>query len=599
MVSRIYHKLAIFLTFIFLLVPAAYAKDKLQVSVDRNQIHEDDTLQLTVTGNMKLSLSFGSIFNLSSINMPKPDLGNLQDNFDIVNQSQKYNVQTVNSDTKAEISWVYTLAPKRTGSLTIPTIKFKGAESDPIHITVLKGSSPQVAAQNARTFLVASVDKKEVYVQEQVVYTLKLYYLDQLANGNLSDPKPENAIIESAGKQKQYTEMHNHQLYNVIERKYLVFPQKSGTLTLNRQTFSGSILGGGGLGGFSGFGGFSSKPVRARSEAINVKVKPPAAHQGQNWLPAMSLNLSEKWSQTPDKVKVGDSITRTIKIEALGLLGSAFPNIQMQDSPSFNVYPSQPKVESDENPAGVQANWQEDIAMVAVKAGKVTLPEIKLPWWDTVNNVERVATLPARTIEVVNPDGSSAPVTAPQSTQPAQPNNLSESANSNTHSLAKKSPTAPSSSKPSDNKALYAIILILILGWLGTIWYFARRKPQIVEGSPQAQLSKSEEELRKLLQQIRDELKTRNPESLKSIVKWGQGRWPDSSIGSLSQIIDKVNDSDFEQAIGKIENSLYSSHAGAKEQWDVETILRILESQTKGQKNSGTKGNELPTFYPK
>ncbi|MEJ2483684.1 MAG: BatD family protein, partial [Gemmatimonadota bacterium] len=85
----------------------------------RKQLHEDETLQLRVVGDVKLNLSFNNLWNLNSLQLPKPDLGNLTQDFDIVNRRQSYNIKSINGNTTARVTWTYVLAPRRTGQLPL------------------------------------------------------------------------------------------------------------------------------------------------------------------------------------------------------------------------------------------------------------------------------------------------------------------------------------------------------------------------------------------------------------------------------------------------------------------------------------------------
>jgi len=597
MVNRIYALAILLLSLFITTLTPAYASGKISVTVDRTQIHEDQTIVMTVTSDTKLQLSLSGLFSLSNMNLPKPDLGNLEDNFDILSRSQKYNIRTINSNTHAEINWVYTLAPKRTGVLIIPGITFKGGKSAPISIKVLPGQSPLSAKQNSRLFLVTSVDKKKTYVQEQIIYTVKLFFLDQLANGDISEPKPQNAIIEPAGKQKQFTTMKDHQLYNVIERKYLIYPQKSGKLVLPSLKFSGAIMG-------QGQFGFQQKAVRTYSNPITVKVRPPApSFKGNTWLPAMSLSLSEKWSASPNKIKVGDSITRTLRIQALGLLGSAIPSLPPINSNLLKSYPNPPQIKSVQNMAGAEARWTQDTALIAVKAGKVVIPEISIPWWDTINHVERIAKIPARTIDIVNAQNSTTNINNSAS---RPQNTVLPSQNKNNQTPAKAIPTTvkavslvSSKAKSSPINKLYIIIAVLIVGWLLTLFFLLRSKKSTSEIKNQLQINRTKnQENLLIIKTIESELKERNSEVLHSILKWGQNKWPEDNLNSIHDLSKKIDNALFSKAIIKVEQSIYSATPSGKEVWDIETILSVIKEQQKQTNQHKKKKNELPSFYP-
>ena len=67
----------------------------------------------------------------------------------------------------------------------------------------------------------------------------------------------------------------------------------------------------------------------------------------------MYNNLFNHIDIPPENITVGDSLTRIISIQALGLLGSALPPLNIKDINGFKQYPDQPSTESTEHEAGV------------------------------------------------------------------------------------------------------------------------------------------------------------------------------------------------------------------------------------------------------
>lgn len=564
--------------------------DKLYTSVDRSQIYQNETVELTVIGQLELELNFSNLFSLRNMELPAPDIGSLENNFDIIDQQQKYNIQSINGVNNATITWVYTLSPKRAGELSIPAIKHNDKTSNPIIIKVLKGKPSVDDGRPPMVFMEAEVDKKEVYVQEQLVYTLRLYYADNLAGGDLSNPELSNAIVEQVGEQKKYYRMRYNQRYEVIERKFLIFPQQSGELTIAPQTFSGTII---------DSRLRKRRHVRDNTEAVQVNVLPPApGFTGQTWLPAISLNLTEKWDKPLENVSVGDSFTRTISIQALGLLGSALPPLNLTENDGFKQYPDQPATESLEHQAGVESSRSESIAMVAVKAGTVTLPEIKIPWWDTVNQVERIAVIPSRELVIGNGSGSLAtkPTQEPLALTEQSPSTNSDTANTEDDNA----PTTSSAEPEPNNTALYiTIIALLISGWLiTTVILLKRQNPprKTNEQGPKLAVVSNEENAFNLLS---ESIRQKSPTMMGDLVQWAKLKWPDTTINSVTDIERLLDDEALSALISRAENYHYSSAAANDKDssnWDNQALLKRL---VKIRKRSEAQVKEvLPSFYP-
>ncbi|MFD2228943.1 BatD family protein [Alkalimarinus sediminis] len=569
----------------------AASSDELYTSVDRSQIYQSETVELTVMGQLELKINFSNLFSIGDMELPTPDIGSLENDFDIIDQQQKYNIQSVNGVNNATITWVYTLSPKRTGELIIPSISHKDKHSKPIAIKVLEGKPSAEKGRPPMLFLEAEVDKQEVYVQEQLVYTLRLYHADNLAGGDLSNPELDNAIVEQVGDQKKYYRMRYNQRYEVIERKFLIFPQKSGELNIAPQTFSGTIIDNRMR---------KRRRVRDTTDAVQVNVLPPAPNfTGQTWLPAISLNLTEKWDKPLENISVGDSFTRTISIQALGLLGSALPPLSLTENNGFKQYPDQPTTESLEHQAGVESSRTESIAMVAVTAGKVTLPEIRIPWWDTVNQVERVAIIPSRELIIGAANGSQAANLAPKQASPVEQPVMTISEAEKTEQ-AGSSNTGTPESESSSHRLYLLIIVLLIIGWgITTAWLLKRKVPLNDEvNSNNSNNTTPDEEL--AFTKLSESIRQQSPSMMGDLVQWAKLKWPNTTINCVADFERLLDDEALTALISRAETYYYSASAANDKntiQWDNEALLKRL---IKIRKKSHTDSKEvLPTFYPK
>jgi oxygen tolerance protein BatD len=582
--------LALLLTLVLALFSPQLLADTndLEVSVDRSQIYQDETIDLTIIGHLELKLDFGSLWNLRNLELPQPELGKLSEHFDIIDQQQKYNIQSINGKNDATIKWVYTLAPKQTGALTIPEIEHDDHRSKPISIKVLEGRASDNDGRPPLVFLEAEVDKQTAYVQEQITYTLRLYTVGQ-PNGDLSNPEVTDAIIEKIGDQTKDYRMRHNQRYEVIERKFLIFPQKSGELSIPPIAFNGSII-----------DTRARRRVRAHdtSPQIKVNVLPPAAaFTGKTWLPAISLNLSEKWDTPPENVAVGDAFTRTISIQALGLLGSAlpplFPNDKPADIDGFKQYPDQPNTESMEHQAGVQSSRTVSIAMVAVNEGAVTLPEIKIPWWDTVNQVERVAVIPSREISIgVGSSPAQANTNLAEQSKPPAPLTEDET---NSSDKMNELELAANPDAESNNTLFYLVIVVLIIGWGVTTIVLLKRKPATQSNTKQATTINENTDEKVRFKLLEESIQSHSPEMQGELVKWAKLKWPERNIRSMADVTNWVEDETFASLIADAEASLYSSESAKK--WDSKALLESLK-EIRNKKSAISATSVLNNLYP-
>jgi hypothetical protein len=293
--------------------------------------------------------------------------------------------------------------------LTIPAFRVGSEVSNPIRINV--GEAQDISGTEAdEIFLQSTVSKDSVYVQEQLLYIIKIYYSIGFDQGaQLTSPQVADAVVQQLGSDTNYQEVVNGIGYNVTERRFVIFPQSSGTLTIPPVYFSASV------GRRSGINRFfnnraTMREINLTSDTHQIEVLPrPAAFEGQTWLPAGELVLEETWSGRLDNIEVGDAVTRNIVLTARGLSSSLLPAITYAEQPGLKFYPDQPVREDAANSDGVTGKRSEGTAIVASQPGAYLLPEVRLPWWNTATNRMETAVLPARTMTVVADPGAALP----------------------------------------------------------------------------------------------------------------------------------------------------------------------------------------------
>ena len=141
----------------------------IQISVDRNQLTEDDlvTLSIEVT---------------ESKDFPQVDMNQVSKDFEIASgPGQQTNIQWINGKMTSTKTLTWTLSPKRGGMLVIPalsgTVDGRSFRGKPIQIQVKKTTD----SSDNSVFIVAEIDKEKAYLGEQITLTYKLY-----KNANIS-----------------------------------------------------------------------------------------------------------------------------------------------------------------------------------------------------------------------------------------------------------------------------------------------------------------------------------------------------------------------------------------------------------------------------
>lgn len=572
-------RLIFLLTLIIFQAVPALANEGLTAEANRTELYEGDTLTLTVKSNIKLEFSFNDLFDPGSPQLPMPDTDKLEEDFEILSQNQKYSIRTINSDMHGEITWVFQLAPKRTGNLTIPAISYDGQTSEPIEIAVREGTAPQPEGAVKDAFIELSTDKEQVYVQEQLVITLKLYFTGNLLRGELSEPEHPTALIEALGNQREYRKFLNNREYRVVERRYAVFPQEPGEMTFAPFRFEGQTRNASG----------EVKYLRDSAQLFTITVDaPPASFSGDTWLPASNLTLSE--DSLPDQLSMdtGQSLTRTLTVTASGLTSEALPPIPDDLPDNLRSYPDAPERQTDVLASGLEGRLTQSAALVAVTPGEVTLPEIRIPWWDTTTDTERVAILPAHTVVIAGaatmPQPAPAVPTTPESTR------------------SEGQDTAPPFPEiANDSGHFWAwLSLALALAWLVTLglWLNSRRtSPQ--PAAPTGAANADEREAFERLLRAAHKGSANTPTRL---LAWLQLSRPDKHYRSLNMLFRDTGDEVLRQELEQLQHHYFGrNEVNGQDQWQGDRLVAALK-RLRLQKPGSARGKQpeaaLPPLYP-
>ncbi|HEY8518478.1 MAG TPA: BatD family protein [Gammaproteobacteria bacterium] len=388
-----------------LLVVAGLARAQdvvLEASVDRPTIYENE--------------SFTYIVRVEGALSGEPDASPLERQFDVLSRASSSRVQIVNGRASQVAEWTYQLMPKGTGEFTLPPLRVGNRMTNPVTVEVLP--APVAGDAPADIFMEVSTETTQVYVQSQVVYTLKLFVGVTTGRATLTPPEIAGgeAIVERLGEDRQYQTARGGRDFIVRERRYAIFPQEPGTLTVGPVTFEAMVIPNRGF----------SRVQRFRSGTVELEVlpavPPPASIGDATWLPATALTLSERWSDAGAPLAVGVPHTRTVVVEADGLLETQLPELPIGSTEGIRQYPDQPELDREVTERGLRARRTERFAVIAQQSGRLELPPVELPWFNVTEGRWEVARLEPRVLEVEPAAAEPAPAAAPEpAAAPAPP----------------------------------------------------------------------------------------------------------------------------------------------------------------------------------
>ena len=533
----------------------------------------------------------------------EPDFSPLNAHFEILNQSRGSQYSSVNGSIHRKYTWQLQLMAKESGTLEIPALNFGKDRSKALSVTVTwsggsrnripgpPGALPNGTPDGPGALLELEATPKNPYVQAQVVVTVRV--LSRVAfSGDLGQPEIPGILLEKLDPDRQYSAVRNGLQYRVDERRYAMFPQKSGPLTIPPVELTGEYVDAMlGLAPRSG-----QRKFRLRSDAFTLDVRPiPAAFTGKVWLPASKLSLKEIWKPDTATLAAGDAVTRTLTIRAESVSAGVLPEWDLGvSSQEFRQYPDQPVTKEDKTGTGMTSQRDQKIALIPVGPGKFTLPALEVPWWNTTEDKMEVARLPARTF-TVTPGAGKAPVVPDlPGLGPTDATLKPEAISSDTKGLG-----APSSSEgnPPFKDPWFWSTAGLSLGWLTTlaVWFFkARQGARDGEDRPPEKSAQTEtlritdafKQLKKACE-AEDRIGAR-----KALEAFSLERWPNLDAEGRHSALKDLLGWDLET----LDRGLYGQSEAS---WDGRTFFQRIEARLleERQKPKKTAPNLLESLY--
>jgi len=347
------------------------------------------------------------------------DYAPLQRQFEIGGQSVRRSYALVNGRASATTVFSIGLRPRGPGVLTLPALRVGNAVTAPLRLLV-QPPSVQQASAHSDVFVETQVDASQPYVQQAVGVTVRLNYAVPLLSGQLDLDTPDTAGLQQVGEDATYERDIGGRRYHVVERHYLLIPERSGPLRLSGARFNG--LAGGGF--VDQLFDEARHPLSAASSGQALQVQPIPVNAAQPWLPLHALTL--RYLNQPASARVGQATTVQIEAVADGATAAQMPTIEIPATAAVSVFADPPQVEDQFFNGRPRTTLHRKFSLVPNQAGAVVLAGPKVAWWDAEQHTARIAELPPLSLQVAAGVASAtrpqsvAPVEAVQSTLPQQ-----------------------------------------------------------------------------------------------------------------------------------------------------------------------------------
>ncbi len=406
----------------------------LLISVYHLKADEDIRFQATTTSNVvQLNTPFQLVYTINtSAHSFEPPVFN---NFDILAgpfQSTSSYTQYVNGKRShsTTLTYTFTLMPNKKGTFKIPSASIyvdkNKIRSNTLTIKVVKGSKPSSKSSSAgrqqsnnstarttnigknNVFIRTIVSKKNVYEQEPILVTYKLYTLVDVAqftdiqlpdyNGFLREELPL-----SKHKQLSYQTFNGRNYGTVILFQSVLFPQQTGTLEIPKAKFKAMLRLQNKRHIRSIFDDFFDTYTNVEKTLIAPKVKINVKKLPQNSKPANfsggvgQFNIKSHLSKK--EIETNEAVTLTIKISGRGNL-KLINTPQVKFPSHFEVY--DPKIKNNFKAKGNGLTGTKTIEYIFIPRhkGSYKIPSVAFTYFDLNKKTYKTINTPVYTLHV-------------------------------------------------------------------------------------------------------------------------------------------------------------------------------------------------------
>ena len=628
---------------VLLLIPGLGLAAEARAFLNQNQVYEGDRVLLTIE---RIGRSLGQ----------EPDLAPLDADFEVGGVSTSQQTQFINGRRSDKTSWQVALLPKRLGRLSIPAISVGSATTEPLTLVVEAVPEGGLGAPGDEVWLEVELgadgdgqtDKAadSLVVQQQVPLVVRAYSARPLLDYAIELPPIEGAVLTRIGRDQGSLTTRAGEQYRVIERRYTLNPERSGTLRIPPILFEAELktdagrrpgslamsglpdlfddpmidrmLGGMRLGA-SGSIFERGEPARAQSEALSLEVAPSAAgFSGEHWLPATALEVDDSWSPADGgelpQLAVGEPATRTLTLTARGLAGNQIPEIEIPVPPGFRAYPGQVDSETRSDGETLIGISRQQLTLIPTQGGEVALPRIEVPWWDTEASQERTATVPALTLSVAGPVAAPVPETPPDAALAKnQTGNQADTETRGGAATASDGVAGRAAADQNDQDRLEVVDWLLGAGGLsvlvgllvlaavvGLLWRHLRSAPssRLKLGPPLHQDAKASTQARQARDALRSACERDDPRAAaNALLAWAGWTWPDDPPSGLGALAERAARG--REQISALERELYGQAPG-QTAWRGETLWTAVKpGLADAQIRSRDQTDRLAPLYPR
>lgn len=199
---------------------------------------------------------------------------------------------------------------------------------------------------------------------------------------------PGALITPPTGQADKLTVIRDGETYFGLRLTYLISPIQAQNFSIPALNFRLQL-------------GQASSPVQVSSQALSFNAMAPAGAGTEapagNLLVAQQVRFSQQIERSASPLKVGDSLTRRLLVEADGAQAMLIAPAEFAAVSGLKAYPLPAEVKPLSDGRGSVSGGQrrDSLSYVIEHAGSYRLPAMQVHWWDAAAGQRRSAEVPA------------------------------------------------------------------------------------------------------------------------------------------------------------------------------------------------------------
>ncbi len=184
------------------------------------------------------------------------------------------------------------------------------------------------------------------------------------------------AINSSVRKQGQ---TWSTQLWEIV-----LYPQKSGEFVVPPVNVNVEVA----------TQGSDKKQVTLQTKPVSFRIELPNAEldNSRRWFSSSKATVKQDWQTSSDELKVGDSVTRIVDIQAQDSLSVLLPNMMTSsENEAWQAYVNSPELTDTQSRDGYISKRKDSVTYILQQGGDISWPSFDMYWWNTEKqSVEKI-----------------------------------------------------------------------------------------------------------------------------------------------------------------------------------------------------------------